>query len=33
MWKSQVRDGMRIDWEVEIPMDDGLVMRADSTAI
>ena len=29
MWKSEVRDGMRIDWDVEIPMDDGVVMRAD----
>ncbi len=29
MWKSEVRDGMRIDWDVEIPMDDGISMRAD----
>jgi len=29
MWKSEVRDGMRIDWDVEIPMDDGIAMRAD----
>ena len=29
MWKSEVRDGMRIDWDVDIPMDDGLVMRCD----
>ena len=27
--KSEVRDGMRIDWNVPIPMDDGLVLRAD----
>jgi predicted acyl esterase len=27
--KSEVRDGMRIDWDVPIPMDDGVVMRAD----
>ncbi len=27
--KSEIRDGMRIDWDVEIPMDDGAVMRAD----
>ena len=27
--KSEVRDGMRIDWDVPIPMDDGLVLRAD----
>src|SRR5262245_23364482 len=26
---SEVRDGMRIDWDVPIPMDDGLVLRAD----
>lgn len=29
MWKSEVRDGMRIDWDVEIEMDDGIAMRAD----
>ncbi|MGH8648440.1 MAG: CocE/NonD family hydrolase, partial [Burkholderiales bacterium] len=28
-YKSEVRDGMRIDWDVPIPMDDGLVLRAD----
>jgi predicted acyl esterase len=28
-YKSEVRDGMRIDWEVPIRMDDGLVLRAD----
>lgn len=27
--KSEVRDGMRIDWDVPIPMDDGIVLRAD----
>ncbi|MCY3953259.1 MAG: hypothetical protein OXG69_12070, partial [bacterium] len=26
---SEVRDGMRVDWDVPIPMDDGLVLRAD----
>jgi uncharacterized protein len=28
-YKSEVRDGMRIDWDVPIRMDDGLVLRAD----
>jgi uncharacterized protein len=27
--QSVVADGMRIDWDVAIPMDDGLVLRAD----
>ena len=27
--RSEVRDGMRIDWNVPISMDDGLVLRAD----
>ena len=27
--KSEVRDGMRIDWDVTITMDDGIVLRAD----
>src|SRR5215470_4102966 len=27
--KSEIRDGMRIDWDVPISMDDGLVVRAD----
>lgn len=27
--KSEVRKGMRIDWDVPIPMDDGIVLRAD----
>ena len=26
---SEVRDGMRIDWDVPIRADDGLVLRAD----
>ena len=28
-YESEVRDGMRIDWDVPIIMDDGLVLRAD----
>src|SRR5262245_18817903 len=27
--RSEVRDGMRIDWDVPIPMDDGVVLRCD----
>ncbi|MFQ5913733.1 MAG: CocE/NonD family hydrolase [Nitrospinota bacterium] len=27
--KSEVKDGMRIDWDVPLTMDDGLVLRAD----
>ncbi|MGH9102267.1 MAG: CocE/NonD family hydrolase [Acidimicrobiales bacterium] len=27
--RSEVRDGMRIDWQVAIPADDGEVLRAD----
>jgi predicted acyl esterase len=27
--RSETRDGMHIDWDVPIPMDDGLVLRAD----
>jgi len=27
--KSQLRDGMRIDWDAPIPTDDGIVLRAD----
>jgi hypothetical protein len=27
--RSETRDGMHIDWEVPIEMDDGLVLRAD----
>jgi uncharacterized protein len=26
---SEIRDGMRIDWDVPIEMDDGVVLRAD----
>ena len=29
MLRSERRDGMRIDWDVPIAMDDGLVLRAD----
>jgi uncharacterized protein len=27
--RSEVRDGMRIEWDVPVEMDDGLVLRAD----
>ena len=27
--RSEIRDRMRIDWDVPIAMDDGLVLRAD----
>jgi len=27
--KTEIRDGMRMDWDVSIAMDDGLVLRAD----
>src|SRR6266545_783015 len=27
--KTELRNGMRIDWDAPIPMDDGLVLRAD----
>ena len=27
--KCEIRDGMRIDWDAPIPMDDGVVLRAD----
>jgi predicted acyl esterase len=27
--KSEIRDGMRIDWDVDIAMDDGVVLKAD----
>src|SRR5919199_4886731 len=27
--RSEIVDGMRIDWDVPIPVDDGLVLRAD----
>ena len=26
---SEIRDGMRIDWDMPIEMDDGLVLRCD----
>ncbi|MDH3229810.1 MAG: CocE/NonD family hydrolase [Alphaproteobacteria bacterium] len=28
-FRSEIRNGMRIDWDVPIEMDDGLVLRAD----
>jgi predicted acyl esterase len=28
-FRSELRDGMRIDWDVPIEVDDGLVLRAD----
>ena len=28
-FRSETRDGMRIDWDVPVTMDDGLVLRAD----
>jgi len=28
-YKTEIRDGMRIDWDVPITMDDGLTLRAD----
>jgi putative CocE/NonD family hydrolase len=27
--RSELNDGMRIDWEVGVPMDDGVVLRCD----
>ncbi len=27
--KKEIRDGMQIDWDVAIEMDDGIVLRAD----
>ena len=27
--RSVIREGMRIDWDVPIPMDDGIILRAD----
>src|ERR1700694_3027945 len=27
--RSEIRDGMNIDWDVPIPMDDGIILRAD----
>ena len=28
-YKTEIRDNMRIEWDVPITMDDGLVLRAD----
>ena len=28
-FKTEIRDGMAIDWDVAIEMDDGLVLRCD----
>jgi predicted acyl esterase len=28
-WKSEIKDGMRMEWDVPLQMDDGLVLRAD----
>ena len=27
--KSEIRDGMQIDWDAPVEMDDGIVLRAD----
>src|ERR1051326_1320712 len=27
--RSDIQDGMRVDWDVPIEMDDGIVLRAD----
>lgn len=27
--RTEVRDGMRITWHQRIPVDDGLILRAD----
>src|ERR671926_122371 len=27
--KTEFRDGMRIDWDMPIPMEDGVVLRCD----
>jgi uncharacterized protein len=27
--RSQIREGMRVDWDIPVTMDDGLVLRAD----
>src|SRR5580698_7553405 len=29
MHRTEVRDGMRVEWDVPIPMDDGIVLRGD----
>ena len=28
-YKSEIREGMRIDWDVAIPLEDGVVLRCD----
>ncbi len=28
-YRSEIRDGMRVDWDVPVPMDDGVVLRCD----
>ena len=28
-YRSEVRDGMRIDWDAPVPMPDGTVLHAD----
>ncbi len=28
LFKTEVREGMRVDWDVPIEMDDGLILRA-----
>jgi predicted acyl esterase len=28
-FKTETRDGMKIDWDVALVMDDGLTLRAD----
>ena len=28
-FKSEIRDGMQIDWDVPVPMADGVILRAD----
>lgn len=28
-YKSEIRDGMRIDWDVPVEMDDGVILRCD----
>jgi len=28
-YRQEIRDGMRIDWDVPIRMDDGVVLRCD----
>ena len=28
--KTEIRDGMKIDWNVPLTMDDGIVLRAET---